>query len=255
AEEKRSPVILMISEPLQRKYSYFNFKRLIGPIRDMAEESSVPVVLHLDHGKNYESIIEYIDSGLTSIMISGSGDLEKNINRAKEITEIAHKYGVTVEGEAGAIEGEGGLEGKAESKSKQEDIEKSYTGLEEGKKFVNNTGVDSLAVSIGTSHGFFKSKPKINFTLISELAREIEVPLVIHGATGLSVNDYKEIIKRGIVKLNYYTGLITEATEEVKRLLNTRDYISFTELNYKSMQAVNKKAKWLMDVFGSASKG
>ena len=254
AEERRSPVILMISEPLQRKYSYFNFKRLIGPIRDMAEESIVPVVLHLDHGQNYESIIEYIDSGLTSVMISGSGDPEKNINKAKEITEIAHKYGVTVEGEVGAIEGEGGLEGKTESKSKQEDIEKSYTDLEEAKKFVKNTGVDSLAVSIGTSHGFFKSKPKINFTLISELSREIEVPLVIHGATGLSVNDYKEMIKRGIVKLNYYTGLITEATEEVKRLLNTRDYISFTRLNYESMQAVNKKVKWLMDIFGCAGK-
>ncbi len=254
AEEKRSPVILMISEPLQRKYNYFNFKRLIGPIRDMAEESSIPVVLHLDHGKNYNSIIRYIDSGLTSVMISGSGDLEKNINRAKEITEIAHRYGITVEGEVGAIEGEGGLEGKADSESKQEDIEKGYTDLEEAKKFVKNTGVDSLAVSIGTSHGFFRSKPKINFTLISGLAREIEVPLVIHGATGLSVSDYKEIIKRGIVKLNYYTGLITEATEEVKRLLNTRDYISFTGLNYKSMQAVNKKAKWLMDVFGSTGK-
>ena len=95
AEERRSPIILMISEPLQRKCSYFNFKRLILPIRNMAEESSVPVVLHLDHGQNYESIIEYIDSGLTSVMISGSGDLEKNINKAKEITEIAHKYGVT----------------------------------------------------------------------------------------------------------------------------------------------------------------
>jgi fructose-bisphosphate aldolase class II len=254
AEEMKSPVILMISEPLQKEYNYFNFKKLINPIIDMAEESKVPVVLHLDHGQTYESIKEYINAGLTSVMISGTSDLEENINKAKKISKLAHKYGVTVEGEVGILEGEGGLEGKETIKSKIEDIKKSFTNVKEAKKFVSFTGVDCIAVSIGTSHGYFATNPKINFKLISKLAEEIKIPLVIHGATGLSTADYKEIIKRGIVKLNYYTGLINAAADEARKLINNNRYISFTELNHKSMRTVVKKVKQLMDIFGSNGK-
>ena len=144
AEEKDSPIILMISDPLQKRFGYFNFKYLIGPLLDMAKESPVPVVLHLDHGSDFKNIIRYMEAGLTSVMISGEKDLKKNMENARRIVQAAHKYDVTVEGEVGLIEGEGGLEGNARQASSQEDIKRSYTGPSEAKAFVEYTGVDAM---------------------------------------------------------------------------------------------------------------
>jgi fructose-bisphosphate aldolase class II len=254
AEERDSPIILMISDPMQRIFGYFNFKYLIGPLIDMAKESPVPVVLHLDHGSGFENIMRYIEAGLTSVMISGDTDFEKNMENAREISRAAHKYGVTVEGEVGLIEGEGGLEGHTDQASSQKDIEKSYTDPVEAKTFVEYTGVDALAVSVGTSHGYFRSEPRINFELISRLSRIPDVSLVVHGASGLEVSDYGDMVKRGIVKFNYYTGLIHAATKEARRYLCTNEKASFTECNFRSLDALKEKAKWLMDIFGSSGK-
>jgi fructose-bisphosphate aldolase class II len=254
AEERDSPVILMISDPMQKRFGYFNFKRLIGPLKDMAKESPVPVVLHLDHGSGFENIMRYIEAGLTSVMISGETDLEKNMENTRKIVQAAHKYGVTVEGEVGLIEGEGGLEGDARQASSKEDIEKSYTKPAEAKTFVENTGVDALAVSVGTSHGYFKSTPSIDLELISGLSRIPDVSLVVHGASGLEISDYREMVKRGIVKFNYYTGLIHAATEEARSYLCSNGEVSFTECNFLSLEALKEKAKWLMDIFGSSGK-
>jgi fructose-bisphosphate aldolase class II len=254
AEEKDSPIILMISDPLQKRFGYFNFKRLIGPLIDMAKESQVPVVLHLDHGSGFENIMQYIEAGLTSVMISGETDLDKNMENARKITLAAHKYGVTVEGEVGLIEGEGGLEGNARQASSQEDIKRSYTDPSEAKAFVEYTGVDALAVSIGTSHGYFKSEPSLDLELISRLSRIPEVSLVVHGASCLKIPDYREMVKRGIVKFNYYTGLLNAAAEETKSCLDSNGNLGFTECYFRSIEALKEKAKWLMDIFGSSGK-
>ncbi len=254
AEEKRSPVVLMISEPLQEKNNYFNFKRLFEPVRKMAEDSAVPVCLHLDHGSSYESIRDYINAGLTSVMISGVSDLNKNIAEAKKICDFAQRHDVTVEGEVGMIEGEGGVEGNEDFRTSVDKIEKSYTRVEEANRFVNSTGVDCIAVSIGTSHGYFAEKPPLNLELISQLSEKIKEPLVIHGATGLSEAEYREIIKRGIVKLNYYTGLINAATVKTKISISKNNNISYTELNHRAMAAVKDKVKNLLDIFGSSGK-
>ena len=254
AEEKDSPIIIMISDPMQKKYGYFNFQCLIGPLLEMAKGSPVPVVLHLDHGSGYENIMRYIEAGLTSVMISGDRDLDKNMEDAKKIVCAAHKYDVTVEGEVGLIEGEGGLEGTADRASSGEDIKKSYTDPHEAKAFVEYTGVDALAVSVGTSHGYFKSAPSIDFGLISILSRIPDVSLVVHGASGLEVSDYREMVKRGIIKFNYYTGLINAASQEARSCLCSNGEVSFTECNWRSLKAIKEKAKWLMDIFGSSGK-
>ena len=254
AEEKDSPLILMISDPMQRKPGCFNLKYLIGPLRDMILESPVPIVLHLDHGYGFDSIMEYIEAGLTSVMISGEPDLEKNMVNAKKVTEAAHGYGVTVEGEVGMIAGEGGIEGSKDRAATREDIEKSYTIPQEAQTFVEYTGVDALAVSVGTSHGFFRSEARIDFNLISRLSGIVDIPLVVHGASGLKVSDYRNMIKRGIVKFNYYTGLIKAATEEARSYLCSKNQASFTECNIRSLKALKEKAKWLMDIFGSSGK-
>jgi fructose-bisphosphate aldolase class II len=252
AEEKDSPIILMISDPMQIRFGYFNFKHLIDPLVDMAKESPVPVVLHLDHGSGFENIMRYIEAGLTSVMISGEADLDKNMENARKITLAAHKYGVTVEGEVGLIEGEGGLEGDAHQASSEEDIKKSYTDPSQAKAFVEYTGVDALAVSVGTSHGYFKSAPSLDFELISRLSLIPDVSLVVHGASGLEVSDYREMVKRGIVKFNYYTGLLNSATEEIKSCLYSNENLGFTECYFRSLEALKEKAKWLMDIFGSS---
>lgn len=254
AEEKDSPIILMISDPMQKRYGYFNFKHLIVPLIGIAEESSVPVVLHLDHGSGFENIMRYIEAGLTSVMISGEKDLKKNMENARRITRAAHKYGVTVEGEVGLIEGEGGLEGNAHQASSQEDIKRSYTETSEAKAFVEYTGIDALAVSVGTSHGYFKSAPSLDFELISRLSRIPDVSLVVHGASGLEISDYREMIKRGIVKFNYYTGLLNAAAEEAKSCLGSNGNTGFTECYFHSIEALKEKAKRLMDIFGSSGR-
>ena len=153
AEEKKSPVILMFSEPLLEKYGYKEFDKLINPVRILVQEARVPVVLHLDHGKNLKNIIHFMKSGLTSVMISQTfRSFEEDIKVAREVTEIAHSMNITVEGEVGKMPGEGGLESSMKNKSSIEQIREGFTKVEEAVRFVEETNVDVLLISVGTRH-------------------------------------------------------------------------------------------------------
>ena len=253
AEEKKSPIILMFSDPLLEKYDYLDFKKLIKPIIILAQDSSVPVVLHLDHGKNLKNIINFIKSGLTSVMISKTNiSLEEDIKIAKEVTNIAHSINVTVEGEVGEILGEGGLESSVKHISRNEQIRDGFTKVEDAVKFVEETNVDALAISVGTVHGFFNQKPDIDFDLIKKIKDAVKIPLVIHGASGLTIEQYKKAIDSGVVKLNYLTGLIEEAKKKVQEIVRKSYDFSYIEMNYEVSKAVKEKVKNLIDIFGSA---
>ena len=248
AEEKKSPVILLMGEGI---FKYLNFEKLVRPIILLSKEASVPVVVHLDHGKDFKIVMECIRAGFTSVMFDGSRyEIYKNIEITKEIIKVAHTLGLSVEGEVGVV---GGLEGFKEDV--KEIKEEQFTKVEDAVRFAIETKVDALAIAVGTIHGVFKSEPNIDFERILNIRNKIETPLVLHGGSGLSDEDFKKAIKNGITKINYFTNLLIDARNEVKNIINNNEDINFMEINYRAMSAIKNGIMVKMDVFGSSEKG
>lgn len=177
-----------------------------------AEKVATPIVLHLDHGQDFDFLRRAIELGFTSVMLDASmKELDENIRLTKEVVAYAHTKGVSVEAEIGHVGGASeGVEGATS--------ESVYTTVEEAKAFAEATAVDSLAVSIGTSHGVYKSNkaPELNFTRLRELAAAVPVPLVLHGGSGTGDENLRRAVREGIAKLNIYTDFLTGAMAEIK---------------------------------------
>ena len=202
AEELRSPIIIGTAEVLLPHAEL----QLIGPAMvNMAKNASVPVVVHYDHGLTFDRCMEALELGFTSVMYDCSTDLyEDNVKRVKEMADIAHSKGATIEGELGHV---GDNEGSAEGDSHLEDPSKFYTDPLMARDFVEKTGVDALAVAIGTAHGTYTCKPKLDIERLKEISTEIPTPLVLHGGSGLSGEDFKNCIENGIAKVNIFTDM------------------------------------------------
>lgn len=196
AKESNSPIIIQLSVGTAR---YIGYKLLVDSVKSLIESTRVDVCLHLDHCENVEEIKEAIDNGFTSVMIDGSKlNLENNIAITNQVLQYAKNFNVSVEAELGTI---GGTE---EGKTvKQEDI--LYTRVNEAEYFLQNAAVDALAISIGTAHGLYKGKAEINITRLKEINSVINIPLVLHGGTGVSDADIKRCIENGIKKVNVGT--------------------------------------------------
>ena len=177
-----------------------------------AEKVATPIVLHLDHGHDFDFLRRAIELGFTSVMLDASmKEMDENIRLTKEVVAYAHTKGVSVEAEIGHVGGASeGVEGATS--------ESVYTTVEEAKAFAEATAVDSLAVSIGTSHGVYKSNkaPELNFTRLRELAAAVPVPLVLHGGSGTGDENLRRAVREGIAKLNIYTDFLTGAMAEIK---------------------------------------
>ena len=177
-----------------------------------AEKVVTPIVLHLDHGQDFDFLRCAIELGFTSVMLDASmKEMDENIRLTKEVVAYAHTKGVSVEAEIGHVGGASeGVEGATS--------ESVYTTVEEAKAFAEATAVDSLAVSIGTSHGVYKSNkaPELNFTRLRELAAAVPVPLVLHGGSGTGDENLRRAVREGIAKLNIYTDFLTGAMAEIK---------------------------------------
>lgn len=177
-----------------------------------AEKVATPIVLHLDHGQDFDFLRRAIELGFTSVMLDASmKEMDENIRLTKEVVAYAHTNGVSVEAEIGHVGGASeGVEGATS--------ESVYTTVEEAKAFAEATAVDSLAVSIGTSHGVYKSNkaPELNFTRLRELAAAVPVPLVLHGGSGTGDENLRRAVREGIAKLNIYTDFLTGAMAEIK---------------------------------------
>ena len=170
----------------------------------------VDVALHLDHAKDFDAIKDAIEAGYSSVMFDGSSlPFKENIEKTKLVVEYAHARGVSVEGELGTI---GGTE---EGVSVSEE-DKEYTRPNDAVTFVRETGVDVLAVGIGTNHGQFKSKTNVKIPLLKEIHQVVDVPLVIHGGTGVKEEDYPDLINNGIRKFNVGTELLVNWTQQAK---------------------------------------
>lgn len=241
AEKPNVPIIIQTSLGTAE---YIGFEPLIAATKALAEKSSISVALHMDHCKDIEALKRAIDCGYSSVMYDGSSlSLEENIKNTKEIVAYAHARGVSVEGEVGSI-------GGAEDGVVVEKDQAMYTKPEDALHFASETGVDALAVSIGTTHGQYKSKAKINYELLSELKSKLGATgLVLHGGTGVSDEDMKRCVREGMKKINVGTELNKSYIEVVSKTFTADDVTPLTSLrklfgpaNEKIAQIVTEKA-------------
>lgn len=246
AEVKNSPIILQIS-PTTCKY--IGFKLIVNVVKTLAEQVNINVALHLDHTKDFATIKEAIDNGFSSVMIDASGlPIEENIKKTKEVVEYASKHGVSVEAELGTI-------GGTEEGVAVNDGEIKYTHPEDAVKFIEATGIDALAIAIGTSHGQFNSKAKLSFDVLESNNEVTNIPLVLHGGTGVSEEDLKKCVAGGICKLNVGTELnvawVVAAKENFK---NARVNDSCRDLVIPSNDAVQNVIESKITLLGSSNK-
>lgn len=225
AEEMNLPLILALAEAHIGNHITLEDAAIVG--KKYAENSPVPIVLHLDHGTDAELIKRAIDLGFSSVMIDASMDsFENNVARTKDIIGYAHKRGVGVEAEIGHVGAGENYENHSESGS-------TYTTVEEAKRFVEATDIDSMAISIGTAHGLYKGIPEINFERLQEIAKVIDTPLVLHGGSSSGDENLKKCALNGITKINIFSDFLAGA-----------------------MNALNKhKPKHYLDVLGASKAG
>lgn len=198
AEKENAPVIMQAS---QGAIKYAGLEFITGMVRIAAEASHVPVALHLDHGTDFEQIVKCIRSGFTSVMYDGSKlPLEENIAITRKVLEIAKPIGVSVEAELGRI-------GGTEDDIHVSDKEVLYTDPEEAKYFVEQTGVESLAIAIGTAHGQYKGEPKLDFERLAKIKELINIPIVLHGSSGVPDEAITKAIELGVCKINIDTNI------------------------------------------------
>ena len=209
ADALRTPILLSFAQGHAGLIS-LEEAALVG--KYWAEKVATPIVLHLDHGQDFDFLHRAIELGFTSVMLDASmKDMDENIRLTKEVVAYAHTQGVSVEAEIGHVGGASeGVEG--------ETSESVYTTVEEAVAFVEATGVDSLAVSVGTSHGIYKSNktPELNFERLRALAAAVPVPLVLHGGSGTGDENLRCAVRDGITKLNVYTDFLVGAMAEIK---------------------------------------
>ncbi len=227
AEKLKLPLLLALAEAHIGNNITLEDAALLG--KKYAEQAKIPVILHLDHGTTPELIKKAIDFGFTSVMVDASQyPFEENVKRTNEIVEYAHKRGVVVEAEIGYVGANENFEG-------HEGKDSRYTTVEEAKKFVEQTNVDSLAISIGTAHGIYKGTPKINFERLKEIRTEIDTPLVLHGGSSSGDENLKRCAMEGITKINIFSDLLVAAKTEIDNN-KPKTYLEIKEAAKKGMQ-------------------
>lgn len=248
AECTRSPVIVGTAEIL---LPYGPLEEVSYYLIPMAKKASVPVVVHLDHGLTYDTCIKALKLGFSSIMYDCSTDsYEENVRKVKEMADIAHSYGATIEGELGHV---GDNEGSAEGSNHLADPSKFFTDPKLAKDFVDKTGVDALAIAVGNAHGAYKLPPKLDFERIRTIAKTVDVPLVLHGGSGLTDNDFRQAIKDGISKVNIFTDINVAAVEaEFKKFSDMNKGI--IDLIPAAVEAVKQESMKKMKLFSSDGK-
>lgn len=244
AEELQAPVMIQTT-PSTVKYA--SLEMFAAMVTAEASKASVPVCLHLDHGNSFELAIQAVKAGYTSVMIDGSAkDFEGNVEVSKKVADVANALFIPVEAELGKVGG------------KEDDLEEeadTNTNPEEAKEFVERTGVTSLAIAIGTAHGFYAGTPVLDKKRVSEIRELVSVPLVLHGASGLSDEEVKECVARGICKVNFATELRKAYTDACKKLLGEKpETYDPKKLGIVGMEAVKELVKGRMRVCGCDGK-
>ncbi|MBP2631600.1 MAG: fructose-bisphosphate aldolase [Firmicutes bacterium] len=243
AEELHAPVIIQIAEG-RLKYSPLH---ALGPMMvAAAKEAKVPVAVHLDHGGTIEVIHQALEIGFTSVMFDGSQySLDINIEKTKQVKKIADKYNASVEAEIGRV---GGSEGDYAS------VDIMITSVDEAVKFYKATKVDALAVAIGTAHGNYKEVPKLRIDRLKEIAKAVDCPLVLHGGTGLTEQDFRNSLENGIKKINIATASYDSVATNVKKLAKDKPDFNYFDHTDIVMMATYENVKKHMLIFGLKDK-
>lgn len=243
AEELNAPIILQIAE-VRLKQSPLE---IIGPLMvAAAKNAKVPVAVHFDHGKTIEKITQALEIGFTSVMFDGSHlTLDENIEFTKKIIEIARKYDASVEAEIGCVGG---------SEDGSEDIAINCTKPEDAVKFENETGVDALAIAIGNAHGNYKSTPKLRFDILSEVEQKTHTPLVLHGGTGISPDDFVRCSKTGIKKINIATATFDRVEQSVRSAYENGSINGYYDLQEAEVEGAYQNAKKHILIFATDNK-
>ena len=234
AEEARSPIIIGTAEVL---LPYGELTLIAPALLAAAARASVPVVVHYDHGLTFEKTMEALKLGFSSVMYDASAkDYEANVAETAEVTKIAHAFGATIEGEIGHV----GLAQDGDDRNGQ------YTTVAEAVDFSTKTGVDALAVAVGNAHGVYKSKPCIQLDRIAELNAAVKCPLVMHGGSGLSADDFRNAIARGVAKMNIHTDMVCAGMRAMyeqcdahnREKIVTWDYLDTRKAKVEAIKAV-----------------
>lgn len=211
AIEEKSPFIFGVSEGALK---YMGIEYTVAIAEAAAKQSGLPIALHLDHGSSFEVAMKCIRAGFSSVMFDGSHyTLEENIRLTKEVVKTAHAMGVSVEGELGTI---GGVEDDISVDEEHASLAKP----EEAIRFYEETGVDCLAIAVGTAHGMYKGEPKIHYDIIEQVAKAVPVPIVLHGGSGVPDEAIRLSIAAGVGKINVNTENQVACTEAIRDVLN-----------------------------------
>ena len=241
AEAKRSPVIIGTAEVL---LPYGGLDLIAPSVISAAKRASVPVVVHYDHGLTFEKCMQALKLGFSSVMFDGSAKpYEENTECTREIVKIAHSFGATVEGEIGHV-GEAAADDGGDANL--------YTTVAEAKRYLADTGVDALAIAIGTAHGAYKKKPKLDFDRLCDIRKATDVPLVLHGGSGLSDDDFITAIRCGIAKVNIFTDLCMAGESAMRE--GTEKNLGYLETRRLKTEKIREAAERKIELFGSAGK-
>lgn len=227
AEELRSPIILQLAEV---QFPYAPMEMMIPMFVDAARRATVPVAVHLDHGLSFQTCAEAIRLGATSVMIDGSAfPLEENMRVTREVVRMAKAFGVNVEAELGKVGNTDTEEGKNDTNT--------FTDVEESICFVQETGVDALAVSIGNLHGKYTATPFLNIQRLKEIKERNPIPLVLHGGTGTSEADFKACVHNGISKINVATAIQLRVAGKLRAYLENEKSPGYIGMKHKMVEA------------------
>lgn len=245
AEEMKSPVIMQTT-PSTVKYAGLDY--FLAMVSVAASRASVPVAMHLDHGSSFELAMQALRTGYTSIMIDGSHEeFDENISLTKRVVDACAPSYISVEAELGKVGG------------KEDDLDggsgNPFTDPMEAKTFVEKTGVNSLAVAIGTAHGIYVGEPKLDFERLKEIKKVVSIPLVLHGASGVPDTAVQKAIEIGICKVNYATELRIAFSQGVKSYIEKNEKVfDPKKYNQSGLEEVKQFVKEKMNVCGSVNK-
>lgn len=245
AEEKRAPLILVYNEDVTPKVPMEMGMPLIV---NAAKRAKVPVATILDHGKNLEHTVKAVRLGTSSVMFDGSSlPYEENVARTKEVVRVAHAVGVSVEAELGSIAG------SAVSLT-DSGPEAAFTDPDVAADFVARTGVDTLAISFGNVHGMYRGEPNLDLDRVRKIHAMVDIPLAMHGASGLAEDEYKRAVESGISKVCYYTASGIGASNDLKRMLADADWNAtvYHDIISRSIDYFYTNTKRLIDLVGCA---
>ncbi len=241
AEELNEPVILMHAQ-VHEEMGLCKMDEMAPFMLYMADKAKVPVCVHLDHGTDLDYIKKGLDLGFTSVMYDGSElDTALNFANTSVTVEMAARYGASVEAEIGSM-------GARESGEQGESDESIYTDPAMAKRFVEETGIDALACAFGTAHGVYLKQPKLDFARLEKIRSLVNVPLVMHGGSGVSHEDYTKVIELGIRKINYYTYMAKAAGNAVA---NMKDMTFYHDIEVEAVKAVKNDVAEAIKVFAN----